>query len=44
MEIELIRKAYALLLVLMADHECTYEDCDECEVMTELEKVIVNNA
>jgi hypothetical protein len=43
MNIKLIRKAYALLLVHMADHECTYEDCDECEVMIELEKVIVSN-
>ena len=44
MHIELIRKAYMMLLVYMADHECVYEDCDECALMVELEKVIVSNA
>tara|TARA_Y100000592_G_scaffold85213_1_gene136914 strand:- start:311 stop:445 length:135 start_codon:yes stop_codon:yes gene_type:complete len=41
---ELIRKAYIMLLAYMADHECVYEDCEECAVITELEKVIVDNA
>ena len=44
MEIKLIRKAYMMLLAYMADHECVYEDCEECAVLTELEKVIVDNA
>ena len=38
---QLIKQAYWLLQVYMADHECTYEDCDECRLMNDLEKVIM---